>query len=162
MLSLCPDRILSGDIHSCSGGWLGIILILVISGVVWSLSTGDSLGPSSPKSLLLALPAAGELYRSWTDKGDNGCKSNNTRTLFKASKILKCYCMHNVENMFTRPFNANKNTFYSIPRLPRLHEPPKSVRTSFKRGWMIGEAGIIGRCPKPASLPVSKLVGMIT
>lgn len=46
---------------------------------------------------------------------------------------------------------------------PRRKLPPRSVRTSFKRGCTIGDTGIRGRCPSPLPpLLASKLLGYIT
>ena len=47
--------------------------------------------------------------------------------------------------------------------IPRLKLPPRSVRTSLTRGWIIGDNGIIGKYPSPLPpLLASKWLGNIT
>ncbi len=51
--------------------WLfSVVLGMILMGVTEILFTGDRVGGSSPNKRLLALPAAGELYRSWREMGD--------------------------------------------------------------------------------------------
>lgn len=51
--------------------WLfSVVLGMILMGVTEILFTGDCVGGSSPNKRLLALPAAGELYRSWRKMGD--------------------------------------------------------------------------------------------
>lgn len=59
----------------------GVLIFRVLLGPIISLLAGDMrVNPwvtpgdawSSPKSRRLALPATGELYRSWTDNGEGG------------------------------------------------------------------------------------------
>lgn len=65
--------------------WVPILRVLLEPNV--SLLAGDDIGlmvrvtpddgGSSPKRRRLALPAAGELYRSWTDSGEGGTSAED-------------------------------------------------------------------------------------
>lgn len=97
-------------------------------------------GRSSPKRRRLALPAAGELYLSWTDRGEGGTSGRES-----ASGT----CVHE---------RRSKKLTDALPH-PPLRALPWPDLNSLMRGWMMGERATRGRRdgPPPAGPePVSR------
>lgn len=77
--------------------------------------------------------------------------------------IQDCFSQLYLRSLNPLSLNSHIQITSKTSNLPRLKLPLRSVRTSFTRGWIIGDTGIIGKCPSPTPpLLASKLLGNIT
>lgn len=110
-LCKCTHRLpCSGKLRTVAGlPWVPILRVLVELNV--SLLAGDDIGlrvtpvvgGSSPKRRRLALPAAGELYRSWTDNGEGG--TSGREQIIKL--IIANFLIVNTNNLHTDAVNTH-------------------------------------------------------
>ena len=157
-LCKCTHRLpWSGKLRTVAGlPWVPILRVLVELNV--SLLAGDDIGlrvtpvvgGSSPKRRRLALPAAGELYRSCTDNGEGGTSGRE--------QIIKLITAHFFLNCKYKPFT------HRCSQHPPLRALPRPDLNSLMRGWMMGERATRGRWvwpalvePEPGPEPVSRL-----
>lgn len=73
------------------------------SGLPMVFRCADGAGGSSPKSRRLALPAAGELYLSWTDSGEGGTSTGGDKYLRLTSHTEQsCEQKQDVTHLYVR------------------------------------------------------------